>query len=201
MINVTHTTTALLHDLHEDGGDAAWELLDRRYRPIIVGLACRLGLTEQDALDVAQDTMIRVLGEYRDGKYDRQRGRMRSWILAIARTKIVDVHRKRGIRKEARGESALVTLPRDEAIDDLWEAERRRVVLRESLESLRAESRTADRTVQAFEMLVFHKRSVSDVAEALEMSDNDVYLAKSRIAKKLKEIVQTLESLYEEDGA
>jgi len=201
MINVTHTTTALLHDLHEDGGAAAWELLDRRYRPIIVGLACRLGLTEQDALDVAQDTMIRVLGEYRDGKYDRQRGRMRSWILAIARTKIVDVHRKRGIRKEARGESALVTLPRDEAIDDLWEAERRRVVLRESLESLRAESRTADRTVQAFEMLVFHKRSVSDVAEALEMSDNDVYLAKSRIAKKLKEIVQTLESLYEEDGA
>jgi RNA polymerase sigma-70 factor (ECF subfamily) len=200
MLDVTHTTTALLKGLNADDGDAAWEVLDSRYRPIVIGLSRRLGLNDQDSQDVAQETMLRVLDEYRQGKYDRERGRMRSWILAIARTKIVDVHRKRGVRKEARGESALVTLPTDGELDDVWMSERRHVILREALAALQASSKTADRTVRAFEMLVFHRRSVGDVAGELDMSENDVYLAKSRVAKRLKETVQQLESLYEEDA-
>jgi RNA polymerase sigma-70 factor, ECF subfamily len=200
MLDVTHTTTALLQGLHDDEGNAAWEVLDRRYRPIVIGLARRLGLNDQDALDVAQDTMIRVLDEYRDGRYDRERGRMRSWLLSIARTKIADVYRKRSIRREARGESAMVTIPKDQELEDIWATERRFVVLREALADLQANSKTSDRSIQAFEMLVFHRRAVSDVAKELDMSENDVYLAKSRVAKKLKETVQQLETLYDEDG-
>lgn len=200
MLDVTHTTTALLQGLHDDEGNAAWEVLDRRYRPIVIGLARRLGLNDQDALDVAQDTMIRVLDEYRDGRYDRERGRMRSWLLSIARTKIADVYRKRAVRREARGESAMVTIPKDQELEDIWATERRFVVLREALADLQANSKTSDRSIQAFEMLVFHRRAVSDVAKELDMSENDVYLAKSRVAKKLKETVQQLESLYAEDG-
>lgn len=200
MLDVTHTTTALLEGLHDDGGNAAWEVLDRRYRPIVIGLARRLGLPEQDALDVAQDTMIRVLDEYRDGRYDRERGRMRSWLLSIARTKIADVYRKRAVRREARGESAMVTIPNDQELEDIWATERRSVVLREALADLQATSKTSDQSIRAFEMLVFHRQSVSDVATKLDMSENDVYLAKSRVAKKLKETVQKLESLYDEDA-
>lgn len=200
MLDVTHTTTALLQGLHEEGGHAAWEVLDRRYRPIVTGLARRLGLSDQDAMDVAQDTMIRVLAEYRDGRYDRERGRMRSWLLSIARTRIADVHRKRAVRREARGESAMVSIPKEQELKDIWSTERRFVVLREALADLEATSKTSDRSIRAFEMLVFHRRSVSDVAGELDMSENDVYLAKSRIARRLKETVHQLESLYEEDA-
>jgi RNA polymerase sigma-70 factor (ECF subfamily) len=200
MLDVTHTTTALLQGLHEEGGNAAWAVLDRRYRPIVTGLARRLGLSDQDAMDVAQDTMIRVLAEYRDGRYDRERGRMRSWLLSIARTRIADVHRKRAVRREARGESAMVSIPKEQELKDIWSTERRFVVLREALADLQATSKTSDRSILAFEMLVFHRRSVSDVADELDMSENDVYLAKSRIARKLKDTVQQLESLYEEDA-
>ncbi len=200
MLDVTHTTTALLHGLHADDSDAAWEVLDRRYRPIIIGMAVRLGLTEQDASDVAQETMLRVIAEYRDGRYDRDRGRMRSWILAIARTKIADTHRKRGVRKEARGESALITVPTEGELEDIWTSERRHVILREALADLQAKSKTADKTILAFEMLVFHRKRAPEVAAELSMTENDVYLAKSRVAKRLKETVQQLESLYDEDG-
>jgi RNA polymerase sigma-70 factor (ECF subfamily) len=200
MLDVTHTTTALLQGLHDDDGNAAWEVLDRRYRPIVTGLARKLGLSDQDAMDVAQDTMIRVLAEYRDGRYDRERGRMRSWLLTIARTKIADVYRKKAVRREARGESAMVTIPKDQELEDIWSTERRFVVLREALAELQANSKTSDRSIRAFEMLVFHRRSVGDVAGELDMSENDVYLAKSRVAKKLKDTVQQLESLYEEDA-
>ncbi|MCP4757850.1 MAG: RNA polymerase sigma factor [Planctomycetes bacterium] len=200
MLDVTHTTTALLNGLNADDGDAAWELLDRRYRPIITGLARRLGLSDQDAQDVSQETMLRVLSEYRSGKYDRDRGRMRSWILAIARTKIADMHRKRGVRKEYRGESALVTMPTEAELDDLWSNERRQVILREALIELQSTSKMADRTIRAFEMLVFHHRPVTDIAAELNMTENDIYLAKSRVAAKLRDTVQTLEAAFDEDG-
>ena len=199
MLNVTQTTTALLQGLHETDNTVAWEVLDSRYRPIVIGLARRLGLSAQDADDVAQETMLRVLDEYRQGRYDRERGRMRSWLLTIARTKIADVHRKRGVRKEARGESAMITCPDDAELEDLWLSERRRVILREALADLQSHSKTADKTIIAFEKLVFHRQSVSDVADELEMSENDVYLAKSRTTKRLKKTVEHLESLYDED--
>jgi len=199
MLNVTQTTTALLQGLHETDNTIAWEVLDSRYRPIVIGLARRLGLSAQDADDVAQETMLRVLDEYRQGRYDRERGRMRSWLLTIARTKIADVHRKRGVRKEARGESAMITCPDDAELEDLWLSERRRVILREALADLQSHSKTADKTIIAFEKLVFHRQSVSDVADELEMSENDVYLAKSRTTKRLKKTVEHLESLYDED--
>lgn len=200
MLDVTRTTTALLDDLHDPAHGDAWSMLDQRYRPIVTGLARRLGLSDADASDAAQETMVRVLSEYRDGRYDRERGRLRTWILAIARTKIADVHRKRGVRKEARGVSAMVSMPEDQELVSLWDAERRFAILREAMLDLQASSKTSDRTIKAFEMLVFHRRSVADVAAELDMSENDVYLAKSRTARKLREIVHRLEAIYDEDG-
>ena len=200
MLDVTRTTTMLLEGLGQPDDDAAWTTVDRRYRPIVTGMARRLGLTDADAADVAQETMVRVLGEYRDGRYDRERGRLRTWILAIARTKIADIHRKRGVRKEARGESAILTTPTEAEMEDLWATERRMVILRAALADLQATSNLSARSIQAFEMLVFHERTVEETSEALDMSANDVYLARSRITKKLREVVEQLESVYDEDG-
>ena len=48
-------------------------------------------------------------------------------------------------------------------------------------------------------MVALQQLSATHVAEELQMNENDVYLAKSRVASKLKEIVARLESLYDED--
>ncbi len=199
MLDITRTTTMLLNGLGQPGDDAAWSSIDRRYRPSVTGMARRLGLSDADAADVSQETMVRVLREYREGRYDRERGRLRTWILAIARTKIADVHRKRSVRKEARGDSAMISIPSDAEMEDLWTTERRLVILREALADLQASSKLSDHVVRAFELLVFHHRSVADVSRELEMTANDVYLARSRIAKKLKDIVQQIESAYDEE--
>ena len=71
-------------------------------------------------------------------------------------------------------------------------------LLREALSELRTKSRTDPRTVEAFEMLVYHGLSPQVVAEQMGMSTHDVYLAKSRVAAKLREIVVRLEAEYEE---
>ncbi|MAT80548.1 MAG: hypothetical protein CMJ29_02750 [Phycisphaerae bacterium] len=200
MAEASRTTTALLNNLHEADNEAAWREFDERYRPILIGFSRRLGLPEADAVDVAQETMVQFIKEYREGKYDRERGRLRSWLLGIARFRVAGIYRKRATSRVSRGESAIVDMPRENEFEEAWDTERRMTILRKALDELKNKTKIADKTVRAFEMVALQQRSVVDVAAELEISENDVYLAKSRVASKLKEIVASLESLYDEDA-
>lgn len=197
-MDLDRTTTALLNGLFDPRNAAAWEAFDRRYRPILIGFVRNCGVKEADAAEVAQETIVRFVEEYREGKYDRGRGRLGAWLVTIARYRVLDMRRRAGVSKVERGESAIVDLDDDRSVGAAYEAERRHALLREALEELRTKSRTDPKTVKAFEMLVYHSIAPQVVAEQLGMSTHDVYLAKSRVAAKLREIVVRLEQEYEE---
>lgn len=197
-MDLDRTTTALLNGLFDPKNAAAWETFDRRYRPILLGFVRNCGLRDNDAAEIAQETIVRFVEEYREGKYDRSRGRLGAWLVTIARYRVLDHRRRAGTARVERGESAIVDLDDDRSVGAAYESERRHAVLREALEELRTRSRTDPKTVQAFELLVYHSLSPQVVAEQLGMSTHDVYLAKSRVAAKLREIVVRLEREYEE---
>ncbi|MDY7109118.1 MAG: sigma-70 family RNA polymerase sigma factor [Planctomycetota bacterium] len=195
----TRTTTGLLEGLFDPAAEAVWQEFDRRYRPIIVGLARKLGLPDQDAADVAQETLARFVKAYRAGEYDRTRGRLRSWIIGIARYRIADALRTRAERRGWRGDSLIGSVPEPAELDGLWDVERRQAILRQAVDELRDDSRMSGKTIRAFEMLTFHRRTPAAVAEELGMTLNDVYQAKNRVAGRLREIAARLEALYDED--
>jgi RNA polymerase sigma-70 factor (ECF subfamily) len=197
-MDLDRTTTALLTGLLDPANAAAWELFDRRYRPILIGFARNFGLRDNDAAEIAQATIVRFVEEYREGRYDRTRGRLGAWLVTIARYRVLDMRRRTGTARVERGESAMIDLDDERSVSEMYEAERRRAVLAEALDELKTRSRTDPKTVQAFEMLVYHGLSVGVVADQLGMSAHDVYLAKSRVAAKLREIVVRLENEYEE---
>ncbi len=197
-MDLDRTTTALLNGLFDPKNAEAWEAFDRRYRPILVGFVRNLGYDEEVALETAQDTIVRFVTEYREGKYDRDRGRLGAWLVTIARYRLLDLRRRKVTARVLRGESAMVDLDDEHSVGALYERERRQAILRESLEELRKRTKTDPKTIQAFEMLVYHGLSPQVVADQQGMSVHDVDLAKSRIAAKLREIVQRLESEYEE---
>ncbi len=197
MQDYTRTTTAMLDGLFDSENSTVWADFDRRYRPILVGFSRRLGLSDADAADVAQETIARFVTEYRDGKYDRERARLRSWLVGIAKYRVLEIQRKRGVRKEARGESAIFSLSDEQTMTAAWDEERRSAVLRDAMERLRTETRTSPKTIEAFEMLMVRNQPVAKVAEQLEMSSHDVYLAKSRVAQKLRDIVSEMEKVYD----
>lgn len=192
------TTTALLAGLFDPRNAAAWEAFDRRYRPILTGFVRKCGLPDSDAGEIAQETIVRFVEEYREGRYDRSRGRLGAWLVTIARYRVLDQRRRAGTARVERGESAMIDLDDERSVGAAYEAERRQSLLREALSELRTKSRTDSRTVEAFEMLVYHGLSPQVVAEQMGMSTHDVYLAKSRVAAKLREIVVRLEAEYEE---
>ncbi|MFK7959609.1 MAG: RNA polymerase sigma factor [Phycisphaerales bacterium] len=193
--DVTRTTTELLNALHDASDDAAWLRFDVRYRPIIVGFARSLGCDEADAADVAQETLTRFVREYREGKYERERGRLRSWLLTIARYRVLDLRRHAARHPAMAAGTAIVNLEDEAELTVLWDREQRSAMLREALGQLR-ETRTNEKTITAFELLVIQQQAAADVAEALDMTRHDVYVAKSRVTERLRGIMEELEAAY-----
>lgn len=198
-LDLERTTTALLVALHDSGNAEAWQAFDRRYRPILIGFARSCGLSEHDAAEVAQSTLVRFIEQYREGRYDRERGRLGAWLVTIARFRVLDHRRKAQVLPKSASESTMVNLDDDRSVDDAYEAQRRLAILREAMDELKERTKTDPRTIRAFELLYYHGMSVQAVAADLGMQPQDVYLAKSRIAAKIREIVARIEREYEEE--
>jgi RNA polymerase sigma-70 factor (ECF subfamily) len=197
---LTRTTTAMLDDLLDPANEQVWRQFDRRYRPIVVAFARRLGLQPEDAADAAQETLRRFVLAYRQGKYERDRGRLRSWLIGIARNCILDLRQEAASRPERPGLTAIERLPEEAQLTSIWDDERDRAVLRDALDALRTETRTDERTITAFEEVALQQRPAADVAASMGMSLNDVYLAKHRCLRRLRGLVEDLADAYDRDA-
>ena len=195
----TTTTTSLLEGLFDPDDEVVWQAFDGRYRPIITGVARRLGLSGSDAEDVAQETLIQFVRDYRANRYERSRGRLRGWIVGIARHRVIDHQRSRGRRKEVQGATAMERMPQEDELEKLWDEEMDRSILRQALEELRRTSKTSEKSLKAFEQVVFDRRPVAAVAEDLEMTPHDIYVSRSRITARLREVAERIRNLYEAD--
>lgn len=197
MIDATRTTSTLLAALHEPDNARAWQELDERYRPILVNLARRAGLNEADAADAAQETMADFFRAYGQKRYDRSRGRLRQWLIGIARLKIADMQR---LRARTPGALATGAGPVTEADwSAAWEAEQRAAVLRAALEELRGSAKLAPKTLEAFELVALRHMPPAEAAEQLGISTQEVYLAKSRCLERIRSLIERIQTAYEED--
>src|SRR5215470_917564 len=186
----SQTTTALLESLFDLQNDSAWQQLDDRFRPVIVAFARRLGLGPADAADVAQETLSQFVRDYRNGKYDRERGRLRSWIIGIARHRIAELNRGRANRREHRGQSAIVSLPDDGELGDLWDAECRQAALCQAMRQLATARKVSPRTLEAFRLHVIEETPPEQVAQTLGTSVRAIYIAKHRCLARLREAME-----------
>lgn len=198
-LSQTATTTTLLDGLKDESASSIWDEFDRRYRTIVYGFARRLGLDEADAADVAQETLMRFVRDYRAGRYDRGQGRLRAWLIGIAKFRIYDLRRDRARHRAARGASAIDNLAEDTDAEAVWDAEQRRFIFDQALAELRETTRLSEKTLEAFERVVLKQEAVNDVALALGVSAQEIYDAKSRIVGKLKDVLAKYEALFDAD--
>lgn len=199
------TTTKLLDALRDPRNEPAWTHLDQRYRGVIAGLARRLGLSTTDADEVAQQTLTEFVRVYREGRYDRSKGRLSSWILSIAHH--TALHLVRSNRRPGVGgaggagavEATLSQVEGESSLRGLWDDERDRAILARALQHLRDDSATDDRTLRAFELVGLRGVPAEEAARQCQMSVDQVYVAKARVTKRLKVMVAELTAAFEED--
>ncbi len=195
----TRTTTRLLDALKDLSNEPAWGHIDARFRPVIAGLARRLGLTESDAEEVSQQTLSEFVRAYREGRYDRTKGRLSSWILGIARNTALSLQRSRRAG-ELVGDAAISALPDEAELRGIWTDERDRAILNQALGMLRDESAIDERTLLAFELVGLRGVPATEAAQRCRMTVDQVYVAKTRVTKRLKVLVADLTTAFEEDA-
>lgn len=196
----SRTTTRLLDALHDHSNELAWSHIDARYRPVIVGLARRLGLRQAEAEEVAQQTLSEFVRAYREKRYDRTKGRLSSWILGIAH------HTALKSLRSAKRDGSSIDLERVAAGPDepylrsIWTDERDRCILERALGMLRDESALDDRTLLAFELVGLRAVPAAQAADQCGMTVDQVYVAKNRVTKRLRGIVADLTDAFEADS-
>lgn len=193
------TTTVFLEGLLDPNNEQIWLAFDGRYRPIIIAVARRLGLRPDDAEDVAQQTLLLVVRDYRAGRYVRGRGRLRSWILAIARHRIADVRRQQCKDGPLRGDSALGSIPDDHDLESIWDAEQERAILELAMTELQQSSKVEPRTLRAFELVARGGATPEFVAAECGMTVSEVYRVKNRMTIRLRAIVDQLIGVYADE--
>jgi RNA polymerase sigma-70 factor, ECF subfamily len=191
-------TSATLLEAIKDGQDGrAWGRFISRYRPMIVSFAKNLGLDSSDSEDVGQETLLQFLKKYREGKFCRERGRLRSWLFVIAHRKIYDVQRKKMkelvIGDQTGVSGIIVKLESPDEVRELWEEEWQRSVLRACMEEVAKE--VSPQTLAAFDHYVFKRWPVEKVAQHLEMSVNAVYIAKNRVLSLMRKAKMEMEEI------
>ncbi len=193
----TRTTTRLIQDLRDPANARAWGEFDARYRPILEGFGRRLGFDVHDAAELAQQSLAEFVRSYLDGHYRREQGRLSSWLIGIARNVGSAMRRKQQACVHGGG-SIVADLPDDATMTRIWERERQRAILAESLVRLRATSLVEEHTFRAFELFALQGVAAEDAASQCGISVESVYLAKSRLTKRLRETVRELSAAYAE---
>jgi DNA-directed RNA polymerase specialized sigma24 family protein len=193
----TATTTHLLMALLVPGEEAAWVEFDQRYRPVLIGFLFQLGVRDDDVHDVAQQTLLEFCRAYREGKYDRGKGRLGSWLIGIAQRQAASAARKR-LRHHEQTLTAQESISDPARLTQLWERQHEQAIYQRAWEVLCSSSQFQDSTLRAFELTTLREVPPDEVARVCEMKIGDVYTAKSRVSRRLRELAADIAALYEE---
>jgi RNA polymerase sigma-70 factor (ECF subfamily) len=168
---------------------AAWERLTQVYTPLVYQWCRHLDLQPQDAADVAQEVFRSLLRSLAGFRRDRPGDSFRGWLWTITRNKIRDHQRRCASRQAVGGSAAKAVL---EQIPDRAPEEEDEIQVRQVQAEL-AQRATAlmqrdfeERTWQAFWKTAVEHKTAPQAAEELEMSVAAVYMAKSRVLRRLR---------------
>jgi RNA polymerase sigma factor (sigma-70 family) len=185
------TRPSLLFRVRDPRDVQAWDDFARVYRPLVYGHARRRGLSHEDAEDVAQRVFARVCAAIRGFEYQPDKGRFRDWLGSIVRNEVFRHWKKEEKLAQGHGgdDSALEQVAGD-AVDPEWAAEYHSFILQTAL--ARCQPHFEPSTWRAFERVWLEQRPAPEVATELGQPIDWVYVAKSRVLKRLWQEVQEL---------
>src|SRR6266480_6140625 len=89
------TRASLLGRLKDWKDEASWKVFFETYWKLIYSAAIKAGLTDAEAQDVVQETVISVFKTIPDFQYKAAGGSFKSWLLQLTSWRIGDQFRNR----------------------------------------------------------------------------------------------------------
>lgn len=199
------TSVTLLDALKQPHAEAAWERFCRVYGPVVIRYGRKIGLSDADARDVLQESLIVLMRLLPGFSYDRSKGRFRNFLLTIVHRQALS-HLRRACRRTFQ---SLDTLPPDtapaqegpaaEAADDRdvrWQE----ALLDDAWSRLARSGRLQPATLAVFEAYAIRGGNCEEVAKKHGMSANTVYQIRNRVLGILKsDVLQMLAEMDPEE--
>ena len=196
-MNAPETMPGLLIRLRRQSDRDAWTTLSTLYQPLIYEYCRKRGLQDADSADVVQEVLVAVARAMPKFRYNRSQGMFRSWILSIAKNKLINLINRQKREVQSVDAQLVDTLAISEGSNRLEREEQARY--RQSLfdaaaEQVRAEFR--ETTWKAFWLTAVQGLSIREVSECLGISVRAVYIARSRVVRRLREVIQHSPTSY-----
>lgn len=192
------TRVTLLSRLRDWDDRESWQEFFDTYWKLIYTTATKAGLADAEAQDVVQEVLVGASRSMPKFKYDPSVGSFKGWLVCITKRKIANQFRKRppwDCRKTEQGADPIapeeLPAPDEDLIDRLFEHEWKRSLVEAAMKRVKAKVKL--RHFQIFDLYVIQQLTVAEVCSLLKVSAPQVYLARHRVAKRLKEEVARLQ--------
>ncbi len=198
------TRTTLLSRLRDLDDQESWREFFELYWRLIYSTALKAGLTESEAHDVVQETVITVARNMPEFHYQPTRGKFKGWLLQVTRHRIVDQLRKRpplGVTLQSTDSNDTTSTPLVERIADptslnweaAWEQEWEQNLVDAAIDRIRDRVRAGQ--YQLFDFHVLKHWPAPKVARKFGVGLGKVYFAKYKIQRLVQKEIQRLEKL------
>lgn len=199
-VGLAATRRSLVDRLANWDDQRRWQEFFDTYWKLIYSAARKSGLTDAEAQEVVQETVITVAKKIDKLRYDPAIGSFKGWLLQITRWRIVDQFRKRqpGEAKRARPIDDRLTATIERVpdsnivdLDALWEKEWQDNLFAAAI--TRVKKKVDPKQFQIFDCYVRKEWPAQKVADQLRVSVGQVYLVRHRVTALLKKEIRALE--------
>lgn len=189
------TRASLILRLQNAEDVAAWDEFIGIYGPVIFRVATRRGFQQADADNLVQEVLLAVAQSVSKWLDREDRGSFRHWLLRLARNHAVDMLTRRATRSLGddgfEAQRALNEMPVADEIASLIEMEYRRAVFHWAAGQVQAS--VSESTWNAFWLTHVEGLSAETAAEKLKTRCGNIYLGRSRVMARIKELVNQYE--------
>jgi RNA polymerase sigma-70 factor (ECF subfamily) len=179
----------------QTGEENAWKDLTDLYRPLIIGWLNRQGVPAGDLEDLSQDVLLSVVKHLPTFQHSGRQGAFRAWLRTIVCSRTIDYWHAIDAGTQGQGGSgAAAALQQiadpDSDLNRQWDEEHDRYVLDCLLDLVEEEFEPTTR--KAFRRLALDGASGAEAAQELGLSVTAVYVAKSRVLQRIRQLAEGL---------
>ena len=196
------TRATLLMRLKDWQDEASWQEFFNIYENLIRGVAVKSGLSQAEAEDVVQETMVAVAKNIPEFQYDPAVCSFKTWLLNMTRWRITDQIRRRGPTHGNQLPGSIETSdtqitqeivdPDGDKLKAIWDHEWEKRLMEAAISNVKR--KLEPEKYQLFDFYVNKSWAAEKVAKSFNVSVNQVYLAKSRIEKLIKEEIDRIQT-------
>jgi len=179
----------------------SWDEFYQTYWRLIYSVGLRHGLRPDEAMDTVQEVVLAIAKQSQKNQYDSKQGSFKAWLMNLTRWRINDQFRRRakdthlshGANHDDRDTATFDRFPDTKPgdLEKMWDAEWAKNLLDRAI--ARVKIQVSPKQFQIFDCYVIKDWGVGKVMKELDVSMAQVYLAKHRVGKILKQEIIALE--------